>query len=87
MLSINGLYFLNYMALCRCKSDPPRNIEEYPNYVQPVGYPNTSSICGRIGCNNPGLIWLTKVEYEQFLNGTRIFSFATNVTKVKVEQV
>ncbi len=52
---------------------------------EPVGSPNTSSICGR-NCDNPGLIWLNKEElsdYEQ--NGVRVFSYASNVTKVKVK--
>jgi len=75
------------MALCRCKNDRPRNKEKYIHYVQPIGYPNTSSICGKPSCSNAGLIWLTKIEYDEFLNGRRIFDYASNVTKVKVEQV
>jgi hypothetical protein len=87
MLNIKFKLDKNYMALCRCKVHPPQNIENYPNHVQPDGYPNTSSICGKGGCDDAGLIWLTRVEYGQFLNGTTILSFATNVTKVKVQQV
>lgn len=72
------------MALCRCKNHPaPQN---YSHIVDPIGYPDTSSICGRTDCNQPGLIWLKTSEHNQHSGGQRIFSFATNVTKVKVQE-
>lgn len=73
------------MALCRCIDHQPRNKEKYTNSVNPIGYPNTSSICGIGGCLNPGLIWLTKNEYRAFTNETRIFNYSSNTTKVQVE--
>lgn len=75
------------MALSRCeKHGNPigRNGNEYTNFVEPINYPNSSTICGRNGCDNSGLIWLNKKEYEEYQNGREIFKFANNTTKVKV---
>lgn len=75
------------MALCRCSenhSDPRGRTEKYIMSVKPIGYPNTSSICGRNGCNNPGLIWLTKKELARYNRGDKFFSYASAVSKVKV---
>lgn len=76
------------MALCRCKerhSNPQGRILDYIISVEPIGYPNTSSICGRRDCENPGLIWLTKKEKVDYEKGERIFSFASAVSKVRVK--
>lgn len=79
------------MALCRCSEEqhsPPRaQSGKYVIPVKPVGYPNTSSICGRNGCNNPGLIWLTKKELAHYNRDkqNRVFSYANAVSKVKVK--
>ncbi len=70
------------MALCRCKNHRPP--EKYIESVLPCGYPETSSICGRPQCTEPGLIWLKRDEKEKYLTGQRIFAFDSNVTKVKV---
>lgn len=72
------------MALCRCELHP--TVPNYTHYVEPVGYPETSSICGIPNCNEPGLIWLKADEVLRFNNnpGNRIFTFDYNVTKVKV---
>ena len=72
------------MALCRCTLHQPADIWGYNNSVLPVGYPNTSSICGSGQCTTAGRIYLKDDEFQQFLNGVRIFKYATNVTKVKV---
>lgn len=76
------------MALCRCKefhSNPKgRGNNVYVNFAYPIGYPETSSICGISSCSRPGLIWLTEDENNQYNAGTRIFSYSTSVTKVKV---
>lgn len=71
------------MALCRCKNHRPP--EKYIQSASPLGYPLTSSVCGRPTCMEPGLIWLTKDEFEQYKAGSRIFKFDSAVTKVKVE--
>lgn len=76
------------MALCRCKEQHPNpigRIRVYVMSVEPIGYPKTSSICGRLDCENPGLIWLTKKEKVEYMKGERIFSFASAVSKVKVK--
>lgn len=64
------------MAICRCKekhSPPQGRKEDYVTSIQPIGYPNTSSICGRKDCDNPGVIWLTKVEHEMHQSGRSLF--------------
>ena len=74
------------MALSRCKQHGnPRGRNEYLTFVEPINYPNTSTICGRNNCNNPGLVWLNKIEQEEYQNGIEIFKFANNTTKVKVK--
>lgn len=76
------------MALSRCKelhNNPQGRVVNYVISVEPLGFPKTSSICGRTGCNNPGLIWLTNEEAIAYRNGERIFSFASAVSKVKVK--
>ena len=78
------------MALCRCKekhSNPKGKNENYIDSVQPIGYPKTSSICGRKGCKNPGLIWLTSKEYELWSKGESFFTYASSVSRVEVEKV
>lgn len=75
------------MALSRCKElhpNPKGRTENYRLGVEPIGFPNTSSICGRHDCENPGLIWLTKKEKIDYENGKRIFSFPSAVSKVRV---
>ncbi len=72
------------MALCRCKKHLPRG-NTYLQYIKPIGYPHTSSICGRKGCNISGFIWLNLVELNHFMNNNqRIFEFPTASTKVRV---
>ena len=74
------------MALCRCdeKQHKPKGTkEEYINYVKPIGYPETSSFCGRKNCNKPGLIWMTKEDYDKYLKGQTLFTYASSDSKVK----
>ncbi len=75
------------MALSRCKefhNNPKGRNADYVTCVEPIGYPKTSSICGRNNCIEPGMIWLTKDEWNQYQNGERIFAYASAVSKVKV---
>ncbi len=75
------------MALCRCSelhSNPKGYKNSYIISKRPVGYPQSSSICGRNGCQNPGLIWLTKEEEKMYRDGERVFSFKSAVSKVKI---
>ena len=75
------------MALCRCKEHPAKRTY-YTHYVEPIGYPKTSSICGiannKKTCSNPGLIWLKEDEVQAFNNNVRIFTYDHNCSKVEV---
>lgn len=77
------------MTLARCvectKKNPPKGTTHiYKNYVLPVGYPDTASICGTKNCENSAYIWLNQDEEKEFTNGQRIFSINTGTMKVKV---
>jgi len=74
------------MALCRCLENhawPKGKKREYIAYVKPVGYPETSSICGL--CDNPGVIWIEDSEVKAYESGRRIFVGQTYVVKMKVD--
>lgn len=76
------------MVLCRClesHSWPQGKKYQYAGYLKPIGYPLTSSICGRSDCGNPGVIWITKDEEEQYELGERIFDGNNAFTKIKVD--
>jgi hypothetical protein len=76
------------MALCRCKelhSRPKGYKLEYVSAKEPIGFPKSSSICGRGKCDKPGLIWLTTEEEKEYQNGVRIFTYASAVSKVQVK--
>ena len=73
------------MALCRCKEHKPRRGGHQQGPVLPIGYPQTSSICGLPNCKNPGVIWLSVEEMELYGLGSRIFTFDHNCSKVAVE--
>ena len=76
------------MALCRCKEkhgNPKGRKVCYKKYVEPFGFPESSSICGRYNCDNPGIIWLTKEEWEKYKSGVKIFSYASSASKVRVK--
>ncbi len=74
------------MALSRCLEHHPwpkgRTIK-YVAYVKPVGYPNTSSICGL--CKNPGVIWLDSSEVTAYMGGQRIFNGPSNLTRIRAD--
>lgn len=77
------------MALCRCsKHSKIKNKNKQPKYIvytKPVGYPDTSSICGRKECNDPGFIWLTSLEATEYRNGQRIFKISNYSVKMKAD--
>lgn len=78
------------MALCRCKDHPAKR-NYYTHYVEPIGFPQTSSICGITNnkgvCINPGVIWLQEAEVAAFNNNVRIFTYDHNCSKVKVTNI
>ena len=76
------------MALVRCGNcgRPKGRTRKYIREVEPLNYPNTSTICGIIGCNNPGKVWLEAHEWENYQNGIRIFkTLCRNTVKIKVK--
>ena len=74
------------MALSRClENHSPPTEEDYAAYVKPIGYPNTSSICGREECENPGVIWLKQPEIDAYNNDEQRIFRVTNVVKMKAD--
>jgi hypothetical protein len=76
------------MAIVRCDSyglDRTRTKRNYVKKVKPLGYPNTSAVCGRLTCKNAGLVWLEKDEFSEYQQGERIFRIPSFATKVRVE--
>lgn len=39
----------------------------------PTGHPNSGIVCGTGPCQNPGVLWLTVEEENEYLQGRRIF--------------
>ncbi len=75
------------MALIRCSQHgkPEGRTNKYVASVRPVGYPETAAVCGRKGCEEPGLVWLTTEEYVAYLKGARVFELPVAAMKVRVE--
>lgn len=78
------------MAIARCEEcgKPTQNVKP-PGYSEnpylPMGHPNSGVICGRPGCEGPGVIWLKLDEEEQYQQGQRIFEIHTQTAKVRVQ--
>jgi hypothetical protein len=73
------------MAIARCEGHPPKGIKhEYDAYAEPIGYPTTAAICGRINCEEPAYVWLTPEDVAQHKRGSRVFNVRTHSTKLKV---
>ena len=76
------------MILCRCLEShawPEGRLKEYIAYVKPVGYSNTSSICGTGHCDNPSVIWLEDSDVKAYQNGQRIFLGPSYFVKVRAD--
>jgi hypothetical protein len=73
------------MAIVRCERHPlsPTKLT-YGGYVLPIGYPNTAAVCGRVGCEEPGRVWLTSDEVIGHQDGERVFGVKTHSIKVRV---
>lgn len=58
------------MALVRCDNcgRPKGRTRKYTREVEPLNYPDTATICGRLGCNKPGKVWLEAHEWRQYQN-------------------
>lgn len=51
------------MAIVRCKHhDPEGRDEPYVQALRPVGYPDTSTICGKVACEQPGRVRVKKTD-------------------------
>ena len=74
------------MALVRCKQcGPPKGrTRTYVASVQPLRYPETAVICGRAGCERPGLVWLDEEDKAKYDQGQRIVSVPNAAVKIKV---
>lgn len=75
------------MTIVRCKKhSPPKEItRHYAQSVKPLSYPTTGVICGRHGCENPGLIWVEAKELKKYENGETVFSVLTDRVRVNAE--
>lgn len=75
------------MALVRCdRHRRARGTKHmYVDFLRPVGFPNTAAICGRPGCEEPGLVSLTQQELDDYEAGQRVFPIFTHSAKVRVE--
>lgn len=74
------------MAIARCVNHPitRETKEPYKLHALPLGYPNTAAVCGRVGCEEPALIWLTPTEVKDHSNGRRVFGVKTHSIRVRV---
>lgn len=74
------------MALARCDlcETPKGRPEPYVVAAEPIGYPESSTVCGTQGCENPALIWLKQSEVDAYHKGQRVFDFPTHAVKVRV---
>jgi hypothetical protein len=77
------------MAIARCENHPIQREPKQPYvaYALPIGFPATAAVCGRVGCDNPALIWLTAEEVHQYKGGQRVFSVKTHSVRVRVHDL
>lgn len=62
------------MGFVRCtQHEPEAKKYEYTGAVCTIGYPNTAAVCPRDDCHNPGLLYLTESEYDDYKRGRRVF--------------
>lgn len=53
------------MAISRCMGHEPKGrTRNYTMQVRPVGYPNTSLVCGSKDCCEHGMIWPEDFEAD-----------------------
>jgi hypothetical protein len=75
------------MALVRCENHgwPEGRTRTYIRSVEPIGFPETAAICGRHGCENPGLIWLEPQEAAGYEAGQRVFHSESSTMRVRAK--
>ncbi len=74
------------MALVRCKQcgSPKGRTRKYVTFAPPLGYPDTAAICGRAGCERPGVVWLDEQDKKGYDSGQRIFTVPNAAVKIRV---
>jgi len=73
------------MAIARRDKHTPTGIKhDYRAYTLPIGYPETAAICGKLGCEEPARVWLTKNDDAAFKRGIRVFNIRTHAVKLRV---
>lgn len=76
------------MAIARCEKHTPEGVKhDYAVFALPIGYPDTAAICGRVGCEDPARVWLTKEDHDAFKGGIRVFNIRTHSAKLRVSDV
>lgn len=76
------------MALVRCErcGKPSGRGRVYVASRPPLGYPaDAAAICGRAGCDRPGLLWLDGDEAREYQEGERVFQLPTAAAKIRVQ--
>ena len=68
--------------LVRCVLHSPPNGKHSAQSVEPVGYPDTSAVCGR--CDNIGMAWLSREEAGWYSEGVRVFQINNASVRVRV---
>ena len=76
------------MAIARCANCGKPRYNKSPAYsdtpYQPVGHPRSGIVCGTVGCEEAGLIWLKLDEERYYRVGQRVFDIRTHSAKVRL---
>jgi len=73
------------MAIARCDKHTPKGAKyDYRAYALPIGYPKTAAICGKMDCEEPARVWLTKNDHAAFKRGIRVFNIRAHAVKLRV---
>jgi hypothetical protein len=74
------------MAICRCQEHMGNRCDQSRNdYLQPMGYSETGTICDNDGCQEQGLIWLANEEVWEYIKGKMIFAIEGATVELKNE--
>jgi hypothetical protein len=67
--------------IVRCYIHPSKS---YTHSARPIGFPNTSAVCGR--CDRPGMVLLNDQEWDDYKMGQTVFSLNNNIMQVQAEK-
>jgi hypothetical protein len=74
------------MAIVRCEAHGlQKRSRRYVSFVKPAGYPDTALVCGVLGCEAAGLLWLEEHEWSFYQHVLRIFESATQTVKFRAQ--